>query len=213
MITIDKIDDGLPVSVIIPLSRKRRDFFDNMVLPLIEANNVNEIIVNDNDGTAPRKRNMGFDKATQPYVFFSDDDILLPANYIQKLYDALQKEHKTPEIVFTYTGYRGIVLHPETHPMRGNFEIPSVPFDAQRLRQGNYISTMTLVKRDVFPRFDEKLKRLQDWDIWLTLTSQGYRGKLVPDLTFYAYYLDKGITSNQNSERDAINILRRKHGF
>lgn len=213
MITVDKIDDGLPVTVIVPLSRKRREFFENMVLPLIEANNVNEIIVNDNDGNAPRKRNMGLDKATQPYVFFCDDDILLPANYIQKLYDALKKENKTPEIVFTYTGYRGIVLHPESHPMHGNFQIQGIPFSSERLKQGNYISTMTLVKRDVFPRFDEKLKRLQDWDIWLSLAAQGYGGKLVPDLTFYAYYLDKGITSNQNSEVDAINAIRRKHNF
>ena len=213
MIKVDKVDEGLPVSVIVPLSKNRREFFNNMVLPLIEANNPIEIIINDNDGLAPKKRNDGFKKATQPYVFFCDDDILLPANYLQSLYYALLKEHKTSETVFAYSGYDGIVLHPDSHPIRGNFKIPAVPFNAQRLNQGNYISTMSLVRKDVFPMFDEKLKRLQDWDIWLTLVAKGYRGKLVSNVTFYAYYLDAGITSVNNSEVDAINAIRTKHKF
>ena len=213
MINIDKIDDGLPVSVIVPLTKSRRGFFENMVLPLIEANNVNEIIINDNEGLAPKKRNDGFAKATQPYVFFCDDDILLPANYIETLYNRLLKEHKTPEIAFAYSGYHGIVLHPESHPMRCNFQIPAVQYNYHALRQGNYISTMTLVRKDVFPMFDEKLRRLQDWDIWLTLAQRGIKGVLVASQTFYAYYLDAGITSNENSEIDAVNAIRVKHNL
>lgn len=210
MIKIDKINDGLPISVIVPLSKHRRDFFENMVLPLIEANNVNEIIVNDNEGAAPKKRNDAFKKSTQPYLFFCDDDILLPADYIVKLYKEL---HDNPNLGFTYTGYHGIVLHPETHPMRGNFQIPNIEFNANALKRGNYISTMSLVRRDKFPMFDENLKRLQDWDLWLRIVKNGGIGKLIKNLTFYAYYLDKGITSNSNNEIDAINIIRNKHNF
>ena len=210
MIKIDSIDDGLPVSVIVPLTKSRRGFFESMVLPLIEANNVNEIIINDNEGLAPKKRNDGFAKATQPYVFFCDDDILLPATYIESLLRVLEKN---PDIGFAYTGYHGIVLHPESHPMHGNFQIPAVQFSKEALKRGNYISTMSLVRKELFPMFDEKLKRLQDWDIWLTLANRGVRGALVPQETFYAYYLDAGITSNQNSEVDAVNAIRNKHGF
>ena len=210
MITIDSIDDGLPVSVIIPLSKKRQKFFHNMVLPLIEANNINEIIINDDEGGAPKKRNDGFKKSTQPFLFFCDDDILLPANYIQSLYGALMKN---PDIAFAYTGYEGIVLHPESHPMHGNFKIPHIEFNIQALKYGNYISTMSLVRREVFPMFDESLKRLQDWDLWLTIIKNGGKGILLHDLTYYAYYLDAGITSNTNSELDAINVIRKKHGF
>lgn len=210
MITVDKIEDGLPISVIIPLSKNRRAFFNNFVLPLIEANNVNEIIINDNEGRAPKKRNDGFDKSTQPFIFFCDDDIMLPANYLQDCYNILNKH---PEISFAYTGYIGIVLHPETHPMRGNFSIPNVPFNAQQLMQGNYISTMSLVRREAFPRFDEGLKRLQDWDLWLTIVRNGGRGMLVPNQQYFAYYLDQGITSNQNSEVDAIRVIRQKHNL
>ena len=210
MIKVDSVDDGLPISVIVPLSKNRRSFFNNFVLPLIEANNPVEIIVNDDEGRAPKKRNDGFKKSTQPFLFFCDDDILLPANYLESLYNALLKN---PDVGFAYTGYHGIVLHPDSHPMRGNFQIPAIQFNANALKRGNYISTMTLVRKELFPMFDENLKRLQDWDVWLTIVKNGGKGILVPNLTFYAYYLDAGITSNTNSEIDAINAIKIKHGI
>jgi glycosyltransferase involved in cell wall biosynthesis len=209
-ISVDKINGGLPISVIIPLSKNREDFFYNMVLPMLESNEVNEIIINDNDGKAPKKRNDGFKKATQPYVFFCDDDIILPMNYLESLYNELDKNS---EIGFTYTGYKGIVMYPETHPMHGNFEIPSIEFSEDALKYGNYISTMSLLRRNLFNGFDETLNRLQDWDLWLSLVEKGIKGKLVKDLTFYAYYLDSGITSNSNSEIDAYNKIRTKHNL
>jgi glycosyltransferase involved in cell wall biosynthesis len=210
MIKVDKVEDGLPVSVIVPLSKNRREFFNNMVLPLLEANNPNEIIINDNEGNAPKKRNEGFEKSTQPFTFFCDDDILLPANYIETLLKALQKH---PEVGFAYTGYHGIVLHPESHPIHGNFEIPAIEFSVEALKYGNYISTMSLMRRELFCGWDEKLKRLQDWSLFLTIVERGAKGILVPSQTFYAYYLDSGITSNTNSEIDAINAIRTKHNF
>jgi glycosyltransferase involved in cell wall biosynthesis len=210
MIKVDKIETGLPVSVIIPLSKHREEFFYNMVLPLLEANNVNEIIINTNEGSAPKKRNEGFDASTQPYVFFCDDDILLPANYIESLYKELIKNK---DITFTYTGYVGVVLNPSTHPMRGNFKIPHIEFNIPQLKHANYISTMSLLKREYFPYFDIKLKRLQDYDLWLTVVKNGGIGKLVKDKTFYAFYLDDGITSIQNNEVDAILAIRDKHSL
>ena len=209
-ITIDKVDDALPISVIIPLDPKRRQFFENFVLPLIEANNPAEIIVNDNKGGAPEKRNAGFDKSTQEYIFFCDDDIILPADHLQKLLDALLKPNETP-IGYAYSGYHGIVMHPATHPMRGNFEIPTRNFNPTALKQGNYISTMSLIRRNYFPKFDESLKRLQDWDIWLTMLKNGLHGVAVHNNEFHAYYLDEGITSNTNNEREGLINIINKH--
>lgn len=216
-ITIDKVDDALPISVIVPLDPKRRQFFENFVLPLIEANNPAEIIVNDNKGGAPEKRNAGFDKSTQPYIFFCDDDILLPADHFQKLYDVLIRAGIKSDVVYgyAYSGYQGIVLHPQSHPMRGNFKIPTRDWNYNALKQANYISTMALIDRKYFPRFDESLNRLQDWDIWLTMLNKGahpvVHGVAVHDNEFYAYYLDEGITSNTNNERENLIKLINKH--
>ena len=64
MIKVQSYKEGLPVSVIVPTTKDntRANFFDNYVLPLIEANLPSEIIINDNPGSAPQKRNEGFIK-------------------------------------------------------------------------------------------------------------------------------------------------------
>lgn len=214
MIVLDKLyedfDDTLPISVIVPMSEKRKDFFYNMVYPLLEANLPAEIIVNSDFGGAPKKRNAGFERSTQPFVFFCDDDILLPKGYLEKLYKLLTAN---PTKSYAYTGYHGIVMHPQTHPMRGNFQIPSIPFNGENLKKGNYISTMSLVRREHFPGFDESLKRLQDWDVWLTMLSKGHEGIMLggAENMYHAYYLDEGITSNGNNENEGLMKIVQKH--
>ena len=213
MIDIIEYDEGLPISVIVPLSKERRNFFDGWVFPLLEANQPMEIIINDNDGFAPKKRNDGFVKSTQPFVFFCDDDILLPSYHLKNLYDELQKQlfRSDKKIGYTYSGYKGIVMYPNSHPMKGNFDIQTIPFNGNRLKQGNFISTMSLISREIFPGFDENLKRLQDYDLWLTLLNDGIEGKEVYNNEFFAYYLDEGITANSNSEKEALIAIINKH--
>jgi len=210
MIETISYDDGLPISVIIPTTKDkiREDFFYNYVLPLIEANEPMEIIINNDIGGAPKKRNDGFKKSSQPYVFFCDDDILLPKNHLEKLLTELEKNKNK---AYSYSGYNGIVIDNVNHPLKGNFKIPTIQFNSNRLKQGNYISTMALIRKEKFPMFDESLKRLQDYDLWLTMLKNGDEGIAVFDNEFYAYYLDSGITSNNNSEYDAIKIIKTKH--
>lgn len=211
---VDKLyedfDDCLPISVIVPMSEKRNFFFHNFVYPLLEANRPAEIIVNSDHGTAPKKRNEGFKLSKQPYVFFCDDDIVMPKGYLKKLYDLLEKN---PDKAYAYTGYYGIVMHPHTHPLKNNFQIPSIPFNGERLKQGNYISTMSLIRREAFPGFDESLKRLQDWDLFLTMLEKGQEGIMLDGVEnmYHAYYLDEGITSNSNNEREALMTVIQKH--
>lgn len=209
MIKVDRTEEGLPVSVIIPLTRSKRGaFFHQFVLPSIEAMNPIEIIINDYSGSAPEKRNKGFEKSIEKYILFSDDDIIYPIDFLEKMIHALEKN---PNKGYAYCGYNGIVMNPITHPMHGNFKIPSLPFDGYRLKQGNYISTMALIRREYFLGFDEKLKRLQDWDLFLTLLERGVEGICVPGVEFMAFFLDEGITSNSNNEHDALAAIREKH--
>jgi glycosyltransferase involved in cell wall biosynthesis len=175
MIDVIVYDDGLPISVIIPTTKDklRKDFFENYVFPLIDANRPMEIIINDDLGGAPKKRNDGFKKSTQPFVFFCDNDILLPKNHLEKLLDVL---NKNPDKAFAYSGYVAIVLDTINHPIKTNFMIPTMPYSVERLKQANFISTMSLIRRELFPMFDENLKRLQDWDIYLTMLKNGNKG-------------------------------------
>lgn len=199
--------NGLPISVIVPLSKSREYFFHNFTLPLIESNDPNEIIIVSDKGGASEKRNRGFESSTQPFIFFCDDDILLPKKYLSSLHHCLETNKQAG---YSYSGYNGIVMHPEKHPMRGNFSVETVEFDPKKLMMGNFISTMSLIRREFFENFDEKLKRFQDWDLWIRLAKKGIFGKAVFNNKFYAFYLDEGITSTNNNAAHAIKIIRDK---
>lgn len=210
--SVTKYEDknGLPISVIVPLSKNRINFFESFVLPLIHSNNPKEIIVIDENETAPKKRNYGFKISTQPYVFFCDDDILLPNNLLKTFHKEL-KNNKN--VGYVYCGYKGIVLNPKTHPIKQNYEIKSGEFNPDWLKKSNYISTMSLIRRQCFPGFDESLSRFQDWDLYLTMLDNGIEGKYISDKYFIAFYLDDGITSNYNKEKDSYLKIRKKHNL
>lgn len=194
MINVIEIKNGLPISVIIPLQKSREAFFYQFVLPLLNSNNPAEIIINTNDGNAAKKRNEGFFVSTYKHVFFMDDDILLPKDHLKTLYNNLIMS----DCGYAYTGYTGIVIYPETNAMKNNFDINTVEFDEELLKKVNYISTMSLINREVFPMFDETLPRFNDYDIYLNMLSKGIKGKAVHGTKFYAFYSDEGITSLNN---------------
>lgn len=206
MITVDKIDDGLPVSVIIPTMFKRKTFLEAHVLPMIEINEPKEIIKVNNEGSAPHQRNIGAGRATQDYIIFWDDDCVMPKDYLKTLLNALKSNNSD----YAYSGYYGISMNPNVEPNH-NFAIESQVFNANALKQYNYISTMALIKKTSFIGFDETLKRFQDWSMWLSMLEEGKIGVFVPNIKFMAFFNDAGITSNQVSYIDAYNVIKIKH--
>lgn len=196
MIEIIKLENGLPISVIVPLQEKRKIFFHRFALPLIIANNPSEIIINDNDGNAAKKRNEGFTASSCPFVFPCDDDILLPKGYLGALHDSIKDDS---EAGYAYTGYSAIVMHTATHPMKSNYHIPTKDFDGNALKGGNYISSMSLMKREIYPSFDETLPQFDDHEMYLRLLAAGVVGKGCRTTEFMAFFMDEGITSVNNS--------------
>jgi hypothetical protein len=69
------------------------------------------------------------------------------------------------------------------------------PFDGDRLRQMNYIHTSSLIRRADFPGFDESIRKLQDWDLWLTMLESGRCGVWVPQVLFTAIPHKGGIST------------------
>lgn len=199
--------NGTDVSVIVPFSENRRDFFDSVTLPSIKSNKPKEIIIVKGDYSAPIKRNYGFEKSSQPYVFFCDDDIELKDNHFMLLLNNL----KGTDYAYSYTGYKGIVHHKTSHPIGKDFTIDSMPFNIEALKKSNYISTMSLIKREYFIGFDDRLNRLQDWDLWLGIYFSHKKEGVFVDSPFKAHYLDEGITSKKNDSTMAINLIRSKY--
>ena len=71
---------------------------------------------------------------------------------------------------------------------------------------------MSLIRRKAFPQFDESLKRLQDWDLWLTMMREGSSGVWCDEVLFETPMREHSISSGTYSWNEAVMVLRRKHG-
>jgi glycosyltransferase involved in cell wall biosynthesis len=122
-----------------------------------------------NEGSNPT-RNYGREKARGELLLFCDADLVLQPNMLEKMVAALQLH---PEASFAYSSfYYGAKL------------FPLFPYTEERLRKMPFIHTTSLIRQEDFPGFDNSIRRLQDWDLWLTMLRQGHRGTWINEPLF-----------------------------
>ncbi|MFA6130704.1 MAG: glycosyltransferase family A protein [Patescibacteria group bacterium] len=138
---------------------------------LVDYRNHATVIRQENQGSNPA-RNRGWREAEGEYLIFVDADIVMKPNLIEQLLQALETH---ADCSFAYCAFRF-----------GWKKFRGVAFDALRLRKRNYIHTTSLVRAADFPGFDPAIRRLQDWDVWLTMVEKGKKGVLVPATLFTA---------------------------
>lgn len=167
---------------------------------------------------APAARNRGFRESGGEYVIFWDADVLAEPEFLESLYNVLQKNK---DAVYAYAAY-----------YFGWKKMKPIAFDPERLKENNYIHSTSLVRREVVVKWDENLRRFQDWDFWLTLLENGHKGVFVPKFLFKVIP-NKGGISNWLPEfayrnpwckfrffrekvcryKDAKEIVEKKHGI
>ncbi len=125
---------------------------------------INYQIISQKNKGAPAARNRGFAESRGEFVIFCDADAVLRNDCLLEMIKALENN---PSAGYAYSShYWGIKL----------FRL--WPFDPQKLRQIPYIHSTSLIRREIFPvgGWDENIRRLQDWDLWLTILEQGHDG-------------------------------------
>ncbi len=154
----------------------------------------------DHAGNANAARNAGFRLSSAPFVLFSDDDIAWEPDALARLISTLEAH---PEASYVYGSY---VMHGRVQCDR--------PFDPVALRRQNYISTMSVIRRDAFPGFDEGLRRLQDYDLWLTMLAAGHVG-VYCGAQIFSTRVRNGITYAPDAipYEEALRVVHRKHGI
>lgn len=192
------VDDGSEVPVQLPTWSK--DFLYPVIL------------IRQDNGGAPRARNRGFDESIGEFVIFSDADIVWEKDAIEKMYDVLVKQ-PSMDIVYSsfYFGFKKFMCGPYTR---------------EKLEEHNIFHTSSLMRREKFPRFDESLKRFQDWDLWLTMTEAGAKPFWISEYLFHVQPHKGGISTFIPSflyrfsflpavkkYRAAERIIRDKHGI
>jgi len=191
---------------------RRKDESDEITLRSIEKQNypnIKEIIrIEDTFGQGANKmRNIGISRVKTPYVLFSDNDIDWKPWAVQKMMRAL----KNSDASYSFGAYLW-KINGKPQGLACN-----EAWSAERLKdykKGNIVSTMALVRTNDFTGFDESVKRLQDWDAWLTMLENGKTGVHCGDITFETEYKQGGISaSKETTYQEALDNLVKKHNL
>lgn len=147
---------------------------------------------------APSARNFGARIAQGALLLFCDADVTMHPRMIERMVTTLLVR---PSASYAYCSFRF-----------GWRTFDLFDFDADRLKRSNYISMMSLIRREAFEPMDESVQRLQDWDLWLTLLEHNHIGTWVPARLFSATVGKHGISKgNAVPPEHAVRNIREKH--
>lgn len=170
-------------------------------------------LINQSNQGAPSARNHGFSESSGPFIIFWDADTIAKPEMLSDMMNILQNN---PGISWAYSQF-----------CFGWKKMRGAEFNPESLKKNNYIDITSLLRREVFVPFDEKLKRFQDWDFWLTLSGQGRKGEFIQKILYKKIINPQGISSwlpkffyqlpwktKQVKKYDtAAQIIRQKHGL
>lgn len=146
-------------------------------------------------------RNFGAKYLNGDFIAFLDDDDEWLPEKIEKQLDGFKK----PETGFVYSPFYGFGIHNEgTIISRGNCEGKIT----QNLLEGNKIGgcSMVTIRRSAFDQvggFDESLKSLQDYDLWMRLSMISEAVKV--DIPLIKRYL--------SNDSISVNFAKKKQGW
>jgi glycosyltransferase involved in cell wall biosynthesis len=160
-------------------------------------------------------RNAGIELARGEFIAFCDADDLLFETHLEALLDVWHRSADggmaTANAYWLLPG--GISGRKLRH--RGRF--PAFSDQRAALLQSNFISTMSLLPRDILNQvgtFDETLRQAEDWELWLRIVFAGHRVVHQPrPLALYRWSTD-GLSSQAESFYAAEQeVLRRVSGW
>lgn len=172
------------------------------------------LFINQTNRGAPVARNRGYQEARGEYLFFCDADAILKPPALETMLGVLTNN---PTVSYVYSSF---------YWGRKLFKLGE--FDPEKLKKMPYIHTMSLIRRADFPAagWDESIKKLQDWDLWLTMLEQGKVGLWIPQALFtvspggtisswlpsFAYKF-LPFLPNVKKYLAAVKIVKEKHGL
>lgn len=166
------------------------------------------IQIEDVDGKGQNwAKNQGLARVKTKYVLFSDNDIRWKFDAVRSLHKTLEEN---PDCSYSFGAYIWNFEGSKERHLQCKEQ-----WSADRLKdlpKGNIVSTMALVKTEDCPVMDESIKRLTDWDLWLTMLGQGKKGIHCGKVTFETVFHKDGVSaSKRTSYEEALETLKKKH--
>jgi len=193
------------ISVIIP----NRATETNQTLPSLKKQtykNIEIIEIIDKQGKgASWARNQGLKKAKGAYLFFCDNDLELESDCLESLHRTLT-ENKEADWAFGRFMIDGVEFN------RNKGAMPADLVSREFVDYFHGISTMSLIRATAKPKWDESLRRYDDWDLWIRLTRNGHLPVFCDRLLFRTVNRPGGITNaDPNDIRRWTKVLYKKH--
>ena len=167
------------------------------------------IVLNQKNSGAPAARNAGFRQSSGQYIIFCDADVVMRSNMLSVMFKELENNLNVSYVYSSHKfGFKTFKLW---------------DFDVEKLKQMPYIHTTSLIRREHFPLWDESIKRLQDWDLWLTMLEMRYIGKWINQVLFSidsggtmsswlpSFWVKLGIGKKSRQYKQAVEFIKEKH--
>lgn len=202
-----------PLEVII-VNDGSTDDFEAVLNDVLSDNRLQELnikVIHQSNQGAPSARNHGFSESNGDYIIFWDADTIAKPQMLSEMVKVLDNNLTAS---WVYSQFRF-----------GWKKMSCADFNFDHLKKINYIDITSLLRRNAFQPFDEKLKRFQDWDLWLTLSEQGKNGIFIPKILYKKITNPTGISSwfpslffklpwkikKVEKYQEAAEIIKRKH--
>jgi glycosyltransferase involved in cell wall biosynthesis len=231
-----KAENKLMVSIIIPTYNRERlisrsvksvlnqtyQDFELIIVDDGSTDNTGELVAGFDDGRIryirheqnrgeAAARNTGIKAARYDYIAYQDsDDEWLPEKLARQI-ELL--ENASPRVGVVYTGFwrvenGGKTYIPFSWVTQKNGDIH------KELLKGNFIgSPVVLIKKECFDKvglFDERLRNLVDWEMWLRI-SKYYHFRCIDEPLVIAHYHSDNISSSRNTFIETLELVLERY--
>ena len=187
------------------------------VIKSINDKRIRYIKLEQNSG-ANHARNIGIQSSNGSYIAFNDSDV-------EWLPEKLEKQMKLMKLEEKRQGNKIGVIYCRMAKYEGNNLLRILPEDqelSEAMVGNTYLFMLrnmfidlpsALIRKDVFEHcgyFNENLKRLQDWELFLRIAKQ-YHFSLVQDILIHSYLLDDCISKNTRGWLDTVMYVFELH--
>lgn len=168
------------------------------------------------NGGVAAARNDGLAAVATPFVVFLDADDVLLARFVERTTAALAREGDA-RLAVVYSPARRYYLDPVGLLRRHRGYLLSRCFDPNALARDNFICNTALLRTEAVRGvggFAAAMDQLghEDWDLYLSMAEQGWRGRLVPRPLFcYRIVADSRNHASLRRWQEVCDVIAARH--